>query len=912
MSQPANTVGVMAEVMTAGQERVVAHAEGLLRIRGGAGAGKTTALVGRYLRLAAQHGAHRVLVLARNRAAALRFSRAVRPHVDGSFAPLAVTTPWGLALRMLRRRGQRPRILDGAEEWGLVRELLAAEAGDGRLWPSLSRLVGRRAFVDEVVAALRLARAAGLGPVEVRAAAAAHPAPASRWAEVAGFFERYLSALEARDVRDGDGVVAEAAAALQDPGAVEEEWATHPWVLVDDYEAATPAVNRLVSALAGPENAGLTVVGNPDLAVESSNGLTPASFEGLRPAVEVVLDRVFRRPEDTELVRCGHPSMEAEAVAGELLAARASGVPWDEMAVLVPGPGSRAAAIGRALARHQVPVAPQAGRAGDEPVVRGLVELLRWVHGDTDALDRLLGSPLADLDAAEARRVRQEAARSGAALESHPALAGLVSTRDTLSTTAANGDAAAVAYQAFRLGLAHLVRGPADRSTAAEDRALDAVGNFLDGVNRYVAEHPGARLAEYLARLDAPAGGPDPWAPARQPPGTVPVVPISACAGREWHTVVVAGCVEGELPRVDDGMRYFDPAVLGAAPAAPAERRLESLRAQRRLFTLARSRATRTLVAVAAPEPGVLLSRFVEDWPARGPRLPMEQGPAPPTLGPTAGRLPMWPEDALSLSATQLDTYEDCPLKHAYRYGLGVRGQSGVHANLGSLVHQVLERFCDPNDPVEAGSRSLERLHQLAEECWSDDLAPYRPQLEEARRDLFAMLDLWWEKEGAAAPSVVATEHPFQVEVGPHHLSGRIDRVDRVEDDEWGGGGGLRVVDYKSGKTKPKAADVAGDLQLATYHLGASRDPELAALGPVRELRLLHLRTMTAFEQEITPGHERATEERVRAVARRIKAEELGPDAHADCDHCELHRLCPLWPEGQEAGQEGGQEVPQA
>ncbi len=261
----------------------------------------------------------------------------------------------------------------------------------------------------------------------------------------------------------------------------------------------------------------------------------------------------------------------------------------------------------------------------------------------------------------------------------------------------------------------------------------------------------------------------------------------------------------------------------------------------------------------------------------------------------------MWPEGALSLSASQLDTYQDCPLKHAYRYGLGVRGQSGVHANLGNLVHDVLERFCDPSGPVPPEERSRERLHQLAEECWRDDLAPFRPQLEEARRDLFAMLDLWWDHEGGIPdpPVVLATEHPFLVEVGPHRLTGRIDRVDRSDDGE-----GLRVVDYKSGKHKPRAADVAGDLQLATYHLGASLDTELAKWGPVRQLRLLHLRTMTAFEQEITPGHARATEEWILTLAARMRTEEISPEVDADCDHCEFHRLCPLWPEGREVGQE--------
>ncbi|MDQ3643273.1 MAG: AAA family ATPase, partial [Actinomycetota bacterium] len=69
--------------LTAAQQRVVAHGEGLLRVRGGAGTGKTTVLVHRYLRLAADLGAQRILVLARNRAAAQRFRETVLPHLRG-------------------------------------------------------------------------------------------------------------------------------------------------------------------------------------------------------------------------------------------------------------------------------------------------------------------------------------------------------------------------------------------------------------------------------------------------------------------------------------------------------------------------------------------------------------------------------------------------------------------------------------------------------------------------------------------------------------------------------------------------------------------------------------------------------------------------------------------------------------
>ena len=107
--------------------------------------------------------------------------------------------------------------------------------------------------------------------------------------------------------------------------------------------------------------------------------------------------------------------------------------------------------------------------------------------------------------------------------------------------------------------------------------------------------------------------------------------------------------------------------------------------------------ATRRLVGTAAPEPGVLLSRFVESWPARPPDLPL--GPGRPLVDrpPTAGVQPLHADGRLRLSASRLDTYDDCPLRYAYEYVLHVRRDAGVQAWLGSLFHEVLAQFLDPN-----------------------------------------------------------------------------------------------------------------------------------------------------------------------------------------------------------------------
>jgi RecB family exonuclease len=432
-------------------------------------------------------------------------------------------------------------------------------------------------------------------------------------------------------------------------------------------------------------------------------------------------------------------------------------------------------------------------------------------------------------------------------------------------------------------GLGHLV--------AADDASLDAVVAFLGRLERRAEHDPAERLAGLIAGLDDGDVTPDPW---RTPAGAgageaVTVTSIAGAAGREWHTVVVAGCVEGTLPRLRGRAPLFDP-----APATPAEARQASLADERRRFRTATSRATGRLVATAAPEPGVLLSRFVEDWPRQDEKAPVFRGPAPASRPPTDNPVNVFPDGDLRLSASQLSTYVDCPLRYAYQYGLRVKDDAGPAMMLGTLVHEVLAEFLRPD---REGDHSRDALLAIAVDHWTDDIARYRPQVEECRRDYYAMLDTWWEAEGQSLDprQVLKVEHGFDIEVGDVRLVGAIDRIDRTA-------GGIRIIDYKTGRSEPRPDSLPDDLQLAVYHLAATLDPELAAFGPPRQLQLLYVRTMHAFEQPIVAGHAGTTTARVLAAADDIRQERFEPSVTAACRNCSFHRLCPLQREGREVG----------
>jgi superfamily I DNA/RNA helicase/RecB family exonuclease len=882
----ASAARTQSVMLTEEQQTAVDHDGRLLLVAGPSGSGRTATLRARYLRLVERFPGSAVVVLCPTRAGAGRFVDGVLPFLAGGLDAVPATTVWGLAADLLARHGRPVTLLGGAEQREEVGRLLAAD-GPAR-WPSAPHLLPRRAFVHEVASALLDVQASFMGDDEVLARAD-DAGQKDRWADLLGFAAHYRAALAERDVVDGAGLLVAACRLLERPDVAAAEAGRVAAVMVDDAEVAHPATGRLVGAL-GRLGAEVTLAADPSATPSHRDPWLGLSEPG---AAHAFLTRVFRRPAPPVLVSCNHPAVEPEAVAGELLAASDEGVPWSEMAVIVRSRGERARAIARALARHGIPTAPPASVSSDEPVVRAVLDVLRWVGGDGGALERLVTSPVASLDPAEARAVRREAMASGIPLEAHPRLGALAELRAGLVARAATATPADLAFEVWQRALGHLVGGEG----TGDERALDALVAFLDGLSRRAERRPHERLAHFLARHldhDPPA---DPWrAGAALGPETVTITSAAGATGRQWHTVVVAGCVESSFPRVRARPHHFDRALLEEArPPTPAERRQRALADERRLFRVACSRASSRLVATAAPEPGVLLSRFVEGWPRAEVQLPLAPGPLPVVRAGTTNPVPASPDGVLRLSASQLATYDDCPLRYAYEYVLGARGEAGIHAGLGSLVHQVLAAFCDPEaDPPVP--RTRESLQALAEELWRDDVARYRPQAEEARRDYFAMLDAWWQGEGGTgeqAPEVLAVERYFDVEVGPHRVTGFIDRIDRADD-----GVGIRIVDYKTGKTEPRADAVADDLQLAVYHLAATRDPELAALGPPTQLRLLYLRSMHALDQPVEPGHEAATEARILAGADRILAEEFEPSVEANCRLCSFHRLCPLQKEG--------------
>jgi DNA helicase-2/ATP-dependent DNA helicase PcrA len=128
-------------------------------------------------------------------------------------------------------------------------------------------------------------------------------------------------------------------------------------------------------------------------------------------------------------------------------------------------------------------------------------------------------------------------------------------------------------------------------------------------------------------------------------------------------------------------------------------------------------------------------------------------------------------------------------------------------------------------------------------------------------------------------------ERSFSFKLGPHHLRGRVDRVDRLAD------GAYELIDYKT--SRPKSAEqLQDDIQLSLYALGASESWRARA-------EKLSYYYVLDDEKVPVPSAEMDPDWIARVVAEvgdAIMAERFEPTpAPATCALCDYRIACPAW-----------------
>lgn len=425
---------------------------------------------------------------------------------------------------------------------------------------------------------------------------------------------------------------------------------------------------------------------------------------------------------------------------------------------------------------------------------------------------------------------------------------------------------------------------------------IQHISDFLELARDFesdVSERPIPAFLEYLDSMQEAMGA----IPASNDvdQDAVSIMSIHAAKGLEFDTVFVPALVNHRFPSI----RRSDPIEI---PAALLEEELPEqdmhLQEERRLFYVACTRAKKRLILSYSDtyegrkkwKPSPFIAEVLESGKAEIVEQAEKQEDVrshgslknkPEAESAMTQRIMTMPEiNVNQLSYSKIDAFKACPLKYKFRYYFKIPTPQAHAANFGSSVHNTVNKFYEE---IKAGkSPSLERLKELYEQCWIGGGYESKGHEQARKKKGWEIMERFYATEEAAVFKVPAfLERPFRLKIGNIAFTGRIDRIDQLED------GSYEVIDYKTGSSK-RNVNLKKDLQLSLYALACKEIFNI----PVSKLSLSFLEDSSKASTSRSEEDLTAVREELLELASEMKASDLGPTPGFHCGFCEYRVLC--------------------
>lgn len=255
------------------------------------------------------------------------------------------------------------------------------------------------------------------------------------------------------------------------------------------------------------------------------------------------------------------------------------------------------------------------------------------------------------------------------------------------------------------------------------------------------------------------------------------------------------------------------------------------------------------------------------------------------------GRLPSGRklDQQTTLSFTQIDTYQMCPLKYKYQYVLKIPTNPAGQASLGTSVHNTLEQFY--TEYMNNKNIKKERLLELFDESWIPVGFTSKSDERNSKEAGKKMLLNYYKTFHTKTLNILDLEKAFKIKVGSGDdifINGKIDRLDSTSKN------GIEIVDYKTGKTQEEKK-LKNSLQLSIYLLAAT-DKGLynKKLSDV-SLTFYYLQDNKKITVDQTEETLQKAKENILEAVDNIKAENFKPKKGPACNFCQFKMICEAW-----------------
>ncbi|HEY6307258.1 MAG TPA: ATP-dependent DNA helicase [Candidatus Angelobacter sp.] len=550
-----------------------------------------------------------------------------------------------------------------------------------------------------------------------------------------------------------------------------------------------------------------------------------------------------------------------------------------------------------ALAARQIPFLVKSMDVLETPLARDLLAVMNTVVNDSDAdsLFRIAALPQFDLSPTE---LRARLAGAGRERTFKDVLQMMESGQRVLAAVGAASQFVVQQKLGAAGALTYLVR----------QFALPQGDPVVRALQRFVAEWekkpfiPVKSLSAFMQYLEfyRIGGGVVPMLSEaemveaeEENPDAVKLMTVHGAKGLEFsHVWILRAIAPGFPASYREPLFEFPPALRGSLVTGDSKEINEQ--EERRLFYVAITRARDRLAIHSRPGRGqdrtppgflrpLLQSRSLQSSLLNRSALASAGAlEAEVEISPAGSWMLLPPEfnaEELALSAHAVESYSACPLKFKLERDWKIPGEAAAAMQYGSAMHTVLRQYYDPapHAPQLTVEETLKSFQREFAKAVIDD---------PVQRDLYEKLGAQQlrtllHSQPRGSVDVVAAEVSFSFNLGAQKIVGRIDRIDRIQENV------VRVIDYKSGaaKTQRFADD---SLQLSIYAMGAR------AMGFVpRELVFLNLKGNEQVGTTRSPAQLEKAQQRIEDAARGIAAGAFAPRPGQACQWCDFRRLCP-------------------
>lgn len=240
------------------------------------------------------------------------------------------------------------------------------------------------------------------------------------------------------------------------------------------------------------------------------------------------------------------------------------------------------------------------------------------------------------------------------------------------------------------------------------------------------------------------------------------------------------------------------------------------------------------------------------------------------------------------LSYSQIQTFDICPLHYKLKYLLKIPVPQTSAQSFGTSIHAALRDFYQ--HWIWGNKPKIDDISKYLEKQWINEgytsKAHERTAYSKALKIATAYLRNNFDKNRLP----IALELPFQFLIKDIKIGGRIDRVDKLDEEK------IEIIDYKTGDNMPDDKNLEKDLQLTFYALAATEVHD-AILNRKPENVLLSLYYLEQDKKLTTMRTRKQLEEAKKMILE--KAEEISKSdffcsGNALCKNCEYKILCSL------------------